>query len=134
MPRTWGKIGPMTLLVRAALAALACVISLPSSATPPLAVQRYSLEEGLSQQAVNVIAQDAEGFMWFGTQDGLNRFDGYEFRQVRHDRSDPRSLPNGWISSLGASDDGLWMATDGGGIVFRNAKTGQLETPAALRD
>ena len=35
------------------------------------------------------IAQDAEGFMWFGTEDGLNRFDGYEFRQLRHDRADP---------------------------------------------
>ncbi len=51
-------------------------------------MQRYSLEEGLSQQAVNAITQDAEGFMWFGTEDGLNRFDGYEFRQLRHDRAD----------------------------------------------
>ncbi len=97
-------------------------------------MQRYSLEEGLSQQAVDAIVQDAEGFMWFGTEDGLNRFDGYEFRQLRHDRGDQQSLPNGWISSLVASDDGLWIATDGGGIVFRSARTGKLEAPAVLRE
>jgi diguanylate cyclase (GGDEF)-like protein len=97
-------------------------------------VQRYSLEEGLSQQAVNAIVQDDEGFMWFGTEDGLNRFDGYEFRQLRHERGDTSTLPNGWISSLVASEDGLWISTDGGGVVFRNARTGRLEEPASLRD
>ena len=105
-----------------------------SFATPPLSVQRYSLEDGLSQQAINAIAQDSEGFMWFGTEDGLNRFDGYEFRQLRHDRADPQSLPNPWISALAASEDGLWIGTDGGGVVFRSAQTGKLEAPAALRD
>ena len=95
-------------------------------------MQRYSLEEGLSQQAVNAIVQDSEGFMWFGTEDGLNRFDGYEFRQLRHDRGDEETLPNGWISSLVASEDGLWIATDGGGVVFRNALTGKLDAPAQL--
>jgi diguanylate cyclase (GGDEF)-like protein len=115
----------------AVLGAFACVMA---HATPPLNVQRYSLEEGLSQQGVLSITQDADGFMWFGTEDGLNRFDGYEFRQLRHDRSDPHSLSNGWVSALIAGDDGLWIATDGGGVVFRNAKTGQLETPPPLRD
>jgi diguanylate cyclase (GGDEF)-like protein len=118
----------------AALAVLTALAGVTANATPPLSVQRYSLEDGLSQQAILSIAQDADGFMWFGTEDGLNRFDGYEFRQLRHDRGDTHSLPNGWISSLVASDDGLWIATDGGGIVFRNARTGQLEVPPALRD
>jgi diguanylate cyclase (GGDEF)-like protein len=118
----------------AALAVLVALACLPALATPPLSVQRYSLEDGLSQQAIVSITQDAEGFMWFGTEDGLNRFDGYEFRQLRHDRGDPQSIPNGWIYSLVASDDGLWIATDGGGIVFRSANTGKLEAPAALRD
>jgi len=113
---------------------LCAAFSVNAAATPPLSVQRYSLEEGLSQQAVNAIVQDNEGFMWFGTEDGLNRFDGYEFRQLRHDRGDTHSLPNGWISSLVASEDGLWISTDGGGVVFRNARTGKLEEPALLRD
>lgn len=117
------------------LLALVCAsLCVNAFATPPLSVQRYSLEEGLSQQAVNAIVQDAEGFMWFGTEDGLNRFDGYEFRQLRHERSDSLSLPNGWISSLVASEDGLWIATDGGGVLYRNALNGKLEQPALLRD
>src|SRR3954471_766932 len=132
MPITRGTIGLTWRFARALLAMLA--VALPVLATPPLGVQRYSLEEGLSQQAVNVIAQDAEGFMWFGTEDGLNRFDGYEFRQVRHDRANPSTLPNGWVASLVVTDDGLWIATDGGGVVFRNARTGRLESPPALRD
>ena len=89
MPITRGKIGHVQI-VRARRDSPRSPASLPCAApaTPPLSVQRYSLEEGLSQQAVNAIAQDAEGFMWFGTEDGLNRFDGYEFRQLRHDRGD----------------------------------------------
>jgi diguanylate cyclase (GGDEF)-like protein len=129
-----GKNRPFGMLARVAAAVLACILSSAALATPPLSVQRYSLEEGLSQQAVNAIVQDSEGFMWFGTEDGLNRFDGYEFRQLRHDRGNNATLPNGWISSLFASEDGLWIATDGGGVVFRNALTGKLNAPPPLRD
>src|SRR5262245_1009188 len=135
MPITRGKkSGSICSWKGAAAAVLFALACAPALATPPLTVQRYSLEEGLSQQAVNTITQDAEGFMWFGTEDGLNRFDGYEFRQLRHDRADEHSLPAAWISSLLASDDGLWIATAGGGVVFRSAQTGKLESPAVLRD
>lgn len=134
MPTERGQIRPGTSRIRAAFAAYCLTFACISFATPPLSVQRYSLEEGLSQQAVNAITQDSEGFMWFGTEDGVNRFDGYEFRQLRHDRGDAESLPNPWISSLTASEDGLWIGTDGGGIVFRSAQTGKLESPATLRD
>jgi diguanylate cyclase (GGDEF)-like protein len=138
MPRTMsitrGNNWQTGMRARVLIALLVGVFSCVAQATPPLSVQRYSLEEGLSQQAVNAIVQDAEGFMWFGTEDGLNRFDGYEFRQLRHDRGDSQTLPNGWISSLVASEDGLWIATDGGGVVFRNAHTGKLLSPAPLRD
>jgi len=122
------------MFARVAAAAIAGIFSSVALATPPLSVQRYSLEEGLSQQAVNAIVQDSEGFMWFGTEDGLNRFDGYDFRQLRHDRGDNESLPNGWISALVAGEDGLWIGTDGGGVVFRNAVNGKLDAPATLRD
>src|SRR6185295_1059820 len=88
MSITRGKNRHVRMCARATIAALVLVFSGSVSATPPLSVQRYSLEEGLSQQAVNAIVQDNEGFMWFGTEDGLNRFDGYEFRQLRHERGD----------------------------------------------
>ena len=133
MPVTRGKIRSFAHRARVAFVMLCATFSIHAAATPPLSVQRYSLEEGLSQQAVNAIVQDSEGFMWFGTEDGLNRFDGYEFRQLRHDRGDVHSLHNGWISSLVAGEDGLWISTDGGGVFFRNAQTGQLEEPALLR-
>jgi ligand-binding sensor domain-containing protein len=134
MSTTRGKHRPFRKLARVAAFAAACLFSTVVLATPPLSVQRYSLEEGLSQQAVNTIVQDSEGFMWFGTEDGLNRFDGYEFRQLRHDRSDPKTLPNGFLMGLVAAEDGVWIGTDGGGVVFRNAQTGTLEAPPPLRD
>jgi diguanylate cyclase (GGDEF)-like protein len=134
MPIRRGKSGASGGVARAIAGVLFLFFSVAVFATPPLSVQRYSLEEGLSQQAVIAIVQDSEGFMWFGTEDGLNRFDGYEFRQLRHDRSDSKTLPNGFVSSLVPSDEGLWIGTDGGGVVFRSALTGALESPAQLRD
>jgi len=134
MSITRGNRRHVSFCARVKFAALACTLSLSAQATPPLSVERYSLEEGLSQQDVTAIVQDSEGFMWFGTEDGLNRFDGYEFRQLRHERGDEETLPNGWIQSLVTSEDGLWIGTDGGGVVFRDAGTGRLSAPAPLRD
>ncbi len=134
MPITRGLTRTTRGFARAFTGVLSLLFCALALATPPLSVQRYSLEEGLSQQAVNAIVQDADGFMWFGTEDGLNRFDGYEFRQLRHDRGDTTTLPNGWISSLVASEDGLWIGTDGGGVVFRSALTGNLASPVRLRE
>ena len=131
MHMTRGKARAARGFARLLASVIPLLCSVSPAATPPLSVQRYSLEEGLSQQAVNAIVQDSEGFMWFGTEDGLNRFDGYEFRQLRHDRSDSRTLPNGWISALVASDDGLWIGTDGGGalIVTRPEIARSLKRP-----
>jgi len=57
----------------------------------------YSLDDGLSQGTVNSIAQDPTGFIWLGTQDGLNRFDGKTFKIFRNNRDDPNSLSHDWI-------------------------------------
>ena len=54
--------------------------------------RRLGLDDGLSQSSIYCIVQDARGFMWFGTEDGLNRFDGYEIDVYRHDPDDPYSL------------------------------------------
>lgn len=82
---------------------------------------RISREEGLSQLTVNCILQDRVGFMWFGTQEGLNRYDGYGFEIYKHDPADPRSLPTDWISALAEDSDGnLWIGTDGGCLVRRD--------------
>lgn len=79
--------------------------------------RHLSVEEGLSQEAVHAILQDRQGLIWLGTQDGLNRYDGYEITVFNNDPADPTSLSNGWIWSLLEDSRGnLWIGTDGGGL------------------
>lgn len=76
-----------------------------------------SVAQGLSQSTVNAIIQDRFGYMWFGTQDGLNRFDGYEFVVYRHDREDTTSISDNWIWSILEDSHGdLWVGTYNGGL------------------
>lgn len=79
----------------------------------PYYFKHYQVENGLSNNSVFASVQDDKGFMWFGTKDGLNRFDGYSFKTYRHDPADPTSLGNDKIYSL-LSDKtaGLWVGTD----------------------
>jgi diguanylate cyclase (GGDEF)-like protein len=82
-----------------------------------LRFERLSLEHGLSQSHVNCILQDRHGFLWLGTQDGLNRYDGYTFRVFKHDYRDEGSLANNTVWALFEDTDGvLWVGTDGGGL------------------
>ncbi len=79
--------------------------------------ERYTLEQGLSESAVPCILQDSKGFMWFCTQDGLNRYDGYEFEVYEHDPQDPNTLGGSFIQSLYEDPSGaLWIGTNGGGL------------------
>ncbi len=70
---------------------------------------------GLSQNSILTSLQDRQGFMWFGTYDGLNRFDGYSFKVFRMKPRSPDSLPSDWINALCEGEDGtLWVGTEGG--------------------
>jgi ligand-binding sensor domain-containing protein len=72
-----------------------------------------STAEGLSQTRVAQIVQDDRGFMWFGTQYGLNRFDGYEFRLFAHDPQFRDSLSGVYISALFKDHAGtIWVGCD----------------------
>lgn len=74
---------------------------------------RLSRSQGLSQQRVTHIVQDDQGFMWFGTQYGLNRYDGYRFRVFKHDPQDASSLCGVYIYSLFKDRSGaLWVGCD----------------------
>ncbi len=76
---------------------------------------RLTTEHGLSHNSVSCILQDHQGFMWFGTQDGLNRYDGYTFTVYRHRRSDPFSLSGNTINVLYEDRAGtLWIGTVAG--------------------
>lgn len=82
-----------------------------------LKFERISIDQGLSQSTVFCILQDQTGFMWFGTQDGLNRYDGYEFRIFRHDPADSTSPSDNRIWSMCEDRSGnLWIGALGGGL------------------
>ena len=77
--------------------------------------ETLGIEDGLSQSSVNAIAQDAAGFIWLGTQDGLNRYDGYEFKIFRHNIKDEHSLAHNNIRALYNDQAGrLWIGTNEG--------------------
>ncbi len=87
-------------------------------------LEQISLEQGLSQVTVNCILQDRQGFMWFGTQDGLNKYDGYQFTVYRHEPNDSTSLSYNLILSIFEDQDGyLWIGTEGGGLNRFNPNT-----------
>ena len=87
----------------------------------------YANEAGLSQNSINCIYQDKLGYMWFGTQDGLNRFDGYSFTVYRSDTRDSTSLSDNFILGLdGDAAGNLWIATRGGGLNKYEITTGRF--------
>jgi len=80
-----------------------------------LRFERLSIEQGLSQQSVLTILQDRRGFMWFGTQAGLNRYDGYRVTVFRNDPARPGSIPDNYVLASHEDAQGrLWFGTKGG--------------------
>ncbi len=78
---------------------------------------RLSFKDGLSQSSVMCILQDQRGFMWFCTEDGLDRYDGYEFKVYRHNPGNPNSISSNYITAIFEDHSGnLWVGTNGGGL------------------
>ena len=74
--------------------------------------RHISVEQGLSSSQVTSIVQDRKGFLWFGTTQGLNRYDGYDFNVFRHNTNDSTSLSNDLVLSLLAARNGtVWVGT-----------------------
>jgi len=76
--------------------------------------EKLTIEDGLSQGYVNAILQDREGFLWIGTKDGLNRYDGEKFRVFTSDPFDSLSLSNNYVTSLVEVGDYILVGTQGG--------------------
>jgi len=91
--------------------ALSTFILSISIAQSEINFEKYSVKDGLSSSVVNSICQDSYGFLWIGTENGLNRFDGYNFKVYKHNPSDSTSIPGDNISSIIEDHDGnIWIA------------------------
>lgn len=99
----------------ACMGMVACGVPVLGNVPTQARFQRYSLEDGLSQSTVWCVVQDQRGFLWVGTNDGLNRFDGYGFTIYRNQASDPFSLANNDVMALCEDHQGtLWIGTHNG--------------------
>ncbi len=79
--------------------------------------EHLSTKDGLSERNINCIFQDSKGFIWIGTRDGLNRYDGYQFKIYRNNPYDASSISNNYISQLAEDKAGnIWVSTIGGGL------------------
>ncbi len=77
--------------------------------------ENLSVEQGLSNSKVNCIFQDSQGFIWIGTTNGLNRYDGYEFKIFINDKNDPESIVGNGINKIIEDQKGrLWIGTENG--------------------
>ena len=110
--------------MKKALTLLFCFICYQISCHAQVADEHYyfknlSVQNGLSQNTVNTILQDKQGFMWFGTKDGLNRYDGLSFRKFKHDDRSQRSIGNNFITALYEDEKGnIWVGTDVGLYIY----------------
>ncbi len=84
----------------------------PALAQKASLFEHLDVKSGLSQGTVHTILQDSRGFMWFGTEDGLNRYDGYDIRVFKSAEDDSTSLSDNWIDFIGEDTARvLWVGT-----------------------
>lgn len=85
--------------------------------------KHLSVQDGLSQNTVNAILQDRKGFMWFGTKDGLNRYDGLSFQKYKKNARSRADLGNDFITTLYEDSEGnIWVGTDAGLYIYNPVK------------
>src|ERR1700733_5285450 len=83
-------------------------------------------DEGLTNNYINSILQDKNGFIWFGTGEGVFRYNGFTFKSFRNFPGDSTTLVNNVINALYTEDDNLWVGT-GSGLSRININTGVLK-------
>ena len=110
----------MSMTARLLLLCLLLLAGLAAAAPPrSLRFEQLSVQDGLPQESVLAIAQDRQGFIWFGTQGGLARYDGYRTVTYQHGLADPHSLSQNWVRVLHVDPAGrLWVGTDNGLDLF----------------
>ena len=110
------------------LAAITCMIHPAYSQVNGIKADLFTGVDGLTQTHVNVVFQDSIGFLWIGTQDGLNKYDGYSFKAYRNQPVDTNSLSNNFIRAVDEDLKGnIWIATNEG-LNLLDRKTGFFKT------
>jgi len=85
----------------------------------------YDNKDGLSQGTINAIVQDKYGYMWFGTQDGLNKFDGVNFTVYKNEANNNQTISDNYITAIIEDDENnLWIGTRSGGLNKYEVSTG----------
>jgi diguanylate cyclase (GGDEF)-like protein len=108
-------------------------VALPRDASEAAALfDRWSSADGLSQDAVFALAADPRGFVWAGTEGGLDRFDGHRFEPVRRDGTAIAGLPHDFVWSLSWGAAGMWIGTNGGGLALYRPELERIDTWPAL--
>ena len=126
--------GPKGDRLRMTLLAFLLILAVPlanatGDSSHPMRFGHLTVNDGLSQSNVLSVLQDSEGWMWFATENGLNRYDGYEFRYFKRERGNPAALSNDFIFDLAEGTDGsLWLATNGGGLAKLDRKSGEVQS------
>ena len=89
----------------------------------------YGTSEGLSNQSIASMMQDRQGFIWIATEDGLNRFDGSEFKHYHYDPRDSTSLPHDDVDQMGQTPDGyIWFSSANGKLARYDPWTNEFHT------
>ncbi|MBC8767312.1 helix-turn-helix domain-containing protein [Arenibacter sp. BSSL-BM3] len=91
--------------------------------------QHITTVDGLSHNEVRKIVKDNQGFLWFGTQNGLNRYDGYRFNVFKNITNDSKSIIGDKIYSLAVSDNKLWVGTITGLSIINTVTLDVIPTP-----
>ncbi|MEM7764677.1 MAG: two-component regulator propeller domain-containing protein [Pseudomonadota bacterium] len=96
---------------------------------PPMLFDHLGVDAGLSQSNVLAVLQDSRGLMWFATEHGLNRYDGYQIEQFKRERGNPDALSNDFIFDIVEDANGdIWLATNGGGLVRYERSTNRFQS------
>jgi len=91
--------------------------------------EHISIEQGLTQSNVQCVFQDHEGFMWFGTYDGLNKYDGYKIIPYRNNADDTTSIADNYINTIYEDHEQvLWFGTRGGGLCMYDKRKDNFTT------
>ncbi len=110
---------------------LACIFILISYATWSQSelhiANYYGRKDGLNNVAVYCLRQDNRGFLWLGTKEGLNRFDGFQFKEYYTERNNPNSLSHNKVFDILEYQPGLLLFATGSGLSVLNTKTGKFE-------